>query len=104
LELSLADFPFSFSVENYQSEPEKINLLKRWLYTPRDDGTPRVLILPNDDSFFPFSFTVILRFIDNIKMVIFLPINRENTFFSLGIFQCRTPLQLLHPPSCARQS
>jgi hypothetical protein len=56
----------------YHFEPEMINLLKRWLHTPRDDGKPRVLVFPNDGmSFDHLSVTDVLRLIDNIKMVYF---------------------------------
>jgi hypothetical protein len=61
-----------------QFEREKMNLLNRWLYTPRDDGNPRVLILPIDDEIHPY--TTVSDFIDNIQMVIFFTRNKKILF------------------------
>jgi hypothetical protein len=67
-----------FSVEDYQfeSEDEETTLLNRWLYTPRNDGKPWVLILllPTHE-FDSRYFSTVSHFIDNLKMVIFFPIN-----------------------------
>jgi hypothetical protein len=52
---------------SHEFKPEQIELFNRWLYTPRTDGKPRVLIIPPDDiCYFPSN---VLHFIDDIKQV-----------------------------------
>jgi hypothetical protein len=60
-----------FSHDEFQLAPNEIAFLSRWLHTPRDDGTARVLILPIDyDPVHGRSNNKILLFIDGtIKMV-----------------------------------
>jgi hypothetical protein len=61
-----------FSYYNYEFEPEEVELFNRWLYVPRADKQPRVLIFPSDYEldYRPSKF---LHFIDgSIKLVIFI--------------------------------
>jgi hypothetical protein len=92
------DTPLFFSTQGYY-RPGKIHELKRWLYTPRDDGKPRVLII----TFFVLN-SYLLDFVDSIKMVyLFLPIIKrfQSFYFSIEIFQGQKPMQLLYPHSYA---
>jgi hypothetical protein len=62
---------FSFSHDDFKFEPYQIAFLNRWLHTPRDDGKPRVLILPLDHDDVR-SVDKIPHFIDDtIKKVIY---------------------------------
>jgi hypothetical protein len=60
----------SFDCDEFK--PEEIELYNRWLYTPRTDGKPRVLILRHD--LLCSATSNVLHFIDGIiKQVQFFP-------------------------------
>jgi hypothetical protein len=60
---------FFFSLYYYQFVPDEMTLFNRWLYMPRTDGKPRVLILPKIENFHRPPLTEVLHFIDHIKAV-----------------------------------
>jgi hypothetical protein len=44
----LVGIAHTFSFDNFNFAPDEISFLNRWIHTPRDDGKPRVLVLPLD--------------------------------------------------------
>jgi hypothetical protein len=85
-----------------------MNLLNRWLFKPRDDGKPRVLIFPPASMAYYSPSSKVLHFIDNsIKVVIQFVINVINLLillFPIGVFQGQKSLQLFHPAFCTHQA
>jgi hypothetical protein len=68
--LLIAYYNFSFSFNYFNFAPNETAFLNLWLHTPRDDGKPRVLILPLDYSEARAIDKIPLFIDDTIKSVI----------------------------------
>jgi hypothetical protein len=92
-----------FSIGPNEFNPGEIGLYNRWLYTPRADGKPRVLIIRNA-TLYEHSWHFIHGNIKQVQFLISINLhskkskNIKKEIFPVAIFNGKNSVRLFHPP------